>query len=235
MNRTERALINRKRKQKKRKIIMFLMSTAIVITTCTFNRGTYASFSDKTSSNVVVTSSKTEDLIKKIDFECYNDGCNIFGSGLQGDVYGNPINIKLQKVDNLSFDPIIYFSVEGDASSYILNINPVKLEAGKEISIPIRLKLTDCDLHRLLAVNDKYPLKGKIVVKYLNEYINVEKKIEFSKEYLIYKYFCEPDNIKNYNDLKKNNAIDENDNKIINSIINNNKEIKDLIDKQNKN
>lgn len=233
MTRTESALINNKKCR--RKIVLLFVCVAIFTTVCSFYKGTYASFSNKTTSNVVVTSSKTEDIIKNIEIQCYEDKCKSLNSNIEDDVYINPMYIKLLKSDDISFTPVIYFSVEGDALNYILNVNPVKPQnPGNEVKVPIKLKLTPSDLVNLLTIDKDYPVEGQIVVKYLNEYINIPKKIKFSKEYLLYNYLLDANNRNDFNNLINSNFNNDNMKKNVNLIINNNNEIKDLMDKQDK-
>ncbi|MDI6706594.1 MAG: hypothetical protein QME73_10095, partial [Bacillota bacterium] len=97
----------------------------------------------------------------------------------------NPTKIQITKAEGLEFDPVLYFSVEGEASDYMRHIGPVRLKKRNEeirlavgITVVQYLKLVD-------SLDDKDTIKGRIRIKYLNEFIDESLDISFTREYLV--------------------------------------------------
>ncbi|EOD01698.1 coiled-coil domain-containing protein [Caldisalinibacter kiritimatiensis] len=156
------------------KTVSVLVGGVIVSVVLLNNMDSYSWFSDRVTKEFKVTAATTEDIIDKIQINSKN-----------------PDKIILKKNDNLTTYPIIYFQLEGDVKDYILHINPVKLEEN-EYTAPIDV---DVNLYQFikLALSKKNSIKGKIKFKYLNEFIDEEREIEFSKAYLMDKFMAKID------------------------------------------
>ncbi len=138
------------------------------------NIDTHSWFTNEAMQEIKVTAATTEDIIKNIDIEKDNNG--------------NAIAIKLIKAEGLNYDPIIYFSVEGEAANYILHINPVKLTDSEEYIIPIEPNINTIQYTKLLLPWHKN-IEGTIKIKYLNEFIDEGKEISFTPKYLREKFW----------------------------------------------
>lgn len=145
----------------------------LVAFTLLVNVDTYSWFSDQAIQRINVSSASTEDFIK--DVEIINK-C------------GSSVAIKLTKSENCKSNPILYFSVHGKASEYILHINPVKLNERGEYIIPIE---PDINVNQFLKlfVRPWTPIKGTLRIKYLNEFIDEEYEIQLSRSYLIQRFW----------------------------------------------
>lgn len=105
----------------------------------------------------------------------------------------NPTKIILSKAKGLDFDPVIYFAVEGEISGYLRHIDPVRLTGKEEVALPLTINL---DQYRELqegldsegSRKGSDAVKGKIWIKYLNEFIDEPLSVSFSKDYLIEKF-----------------------------------------------
>lgn len=95
----------------------------------------------------------------------------------------NPAEIVIKPADNLDYNPIIYFSIEGEIKDYIMHINPVQLGVTQE-NIPIRLKVNLPQYMELLQ-NNKDKICGMIYIKYLNGFIDKNYEVEFTKSYIL--------------------------------------------------
>lgn len=140
--------------------------TLLVVDTVSF-------FTSGTSGNVEVSTAAVHDIIKTIEIS-----------------EQNPKNIRLVKSDTMTADPVIFFSVEGDAAQYISYINPVRLDKS-EVTVPIKLNISLPNCIGLLnsgSGSKSDPIKGKIRIKFLNEYIDEPREFEFSPEYLLNEY-----------------------------------------------
>lgn len=156
------------------RIIMRMMAviTAGILISIAFlaNIDTYSWFIGSADGSAQVTAAETEDIIG--NFELQNGGKE-----------QNPKAIKIKKSDSIDGDPLVYFSVEGEAANYVLHINPVRLENNCHYIIPI---VTDTNLNQfvdLLGREDN--ITGTLRVKYLNEYIDESYDISFSPKYLM--------------------------------------------------
>lgn len=97
----------------------------------------------------------------------------------------NPQSIKIKKASQFSPNPMIYFAVEGEAANYLLHINPILLDSFDEQEVLIEPNLNLLQYLKLLFSGYDWMVEGKIKLKYLNEFIDLEKEIEFTREYLL--------------------------------------------------
>ncbi len=141
------------------------------------NPSTFSWFNARADSGLSVRADTTEDIISNFEVD-----------------RRNPENIVVQRADGLDYDPVVYFSVTGDAADYILHINPCKLEDNNRHSIKIR---TDVNLAQLtdLLLHGPQVIKGTITLKHMNEYIIESREIEFTRDYLMNRYWAEMDGI----------------------------------------
>jgi len=162
------------------KIIIKTMAMIVagILTSIAFlaNIGTYSWFAGTARNSVNVSAAETEDIIECIEV-IYKDM-----DPDTGEEY-NPIAIKLKKSQSFSPDPLIFFSVEGEAAEYILHINPVRLYSNAYYIIPIETDI-NVDQHAKLY-NRTDRIEGTLRVKYMNEFIDISKDIRFSKDFLI--------------------------------------------------
>lgn len=94
----------------------------------------------------------------------------------------NPQYVKIDRADNPYYEPIIYFSVEGEVKEYIEPINPVRMDDRVKIQ-PISANVSLPEFLRL--AERKSPVRGQIRVKHLNGFIDKGMDIEFTSQYLI--------------------------------------------------
>lgn len=155
------------------KAIGFFVAGVLVSMALLADTDTLAWFSSRVTSGLLVQAASAEDIID--DFYTLSDGPenNI-----------NPHIIVVKKAGGLTYDPVVYFSVDGDISRYIMHINPVKLTQD-EMQIPIRIKINYRDLGDILS---KSSITGKITLKYLNEFIIDSFQITFTRGYLLTQY-----------------------------------------------
>lgn len=132
------------------KIIIKTMAMIVagILTSIAFlaNIGTYSWFAGTARNSVNVSAAETEDIIECIEV-IYKDM-----DPDTGEEY-NPIAIKLKKSQSFSPDPLIFFSVEGEAAEYILHINPVRLYSNAYYIIPIETDI-NVDQHAKLYLMD---------------------------------------------------------------------------------
>ncbi|WP_069650496.1 hypothetical protein [Caloranaerobacter ferrireducens] len=164
-------------KQKIKRIILkvmgFVTGGTLISMILLINMDTYSWFTSKTTYDLSVTAATTEDILEKIEIETIN-----------------PKEIILKKNNSINIEPVIYFSVEGEASDYILHINPIKLKTHKEYTVPINVVVNLKQIVELLNKNKKR-VQGTIRIKYLNEFIDEEINIEFARRYLLKKFLEE--------------------------------------------
>lgn len=165
------------RKNEKQKIKRIILKVMGFVTGGTFismilliNMDTYSWFTSKMTYDLSVTAATTEDILEKIEI-----------------VTINPKEIILKKNNSINIEPVIYFSVEGEVSDYILHINPIKLKTNKEYTVPINVVVNLKQIIELLNKNKKR-VQGTIRIKYLNEFIDEEINIEFTRKYLFKKF-----------------------------------------------
>jgi cell division protein FtsB len=131
---------------------------------CTLD--TYSFFSSSEKKVFAVTAAEEKDILSAISL---------------ADV--NPRYIEINKAETVKYDPVIYFSVNGDAADYLAHINPIKMSR-ENYRVPIVPNFSLEQFMSLLYGNDSL-VKGSLKVKYLNGFIDREEDIEFTKEYLI--------------------------------------------------
>ncbi|HHW02263.1 MAG TPA: hypothetical protein GXX35_05580 [Thermoanaerobacterales bacterium] len=156
------------------KAIGFFLAGILVSMAMLADTDTMAWFSSRVVSNLQVQAASAQDIIE--GFYTLSDVSNNSGE--------NPDKIIVKKAEGLTYDPVVYFSVDGDASRYIMHINPAKLTRD-EIQIPIKLKINYRDLADILG---KSSITGKITLKYLNEFIVDSFQITFTRGYLLAQY-----------------------------------------------
>jgi hypothetical protein len=154
------------------RITAFLIGGFLVGVGFFCNLDTYSWFTSSLSNDVSVKAASANDLIQYLY--------------VAQDMNNNSKEIVVRKAINCSQDPLICFSVEGEIANFILNINPVKLSAKSEYTIPIE---TDINLVQYLQVALKQNdwITGVLKVKYLN-FINKEIEVKFSKQYLMSRF-----------------------------------------------
>ncbi len=136
---------------------------------------TVSFFTSGTSGNVEMSTAPVDEIIKTMEISKQN-----------------PNGIKLVKADSFPSNPVIFFSIEGDAAKYVSNINPVRLDKSEAVvPIDLNISLPNCINNILDHSSNKNddPIKGKIRIKFLNEYINEPVEFEFTREYLLEQYF----------------------------------------------
>lgn len=147
-----------------------LLAAAFIISIILFtNLGTYAWFTGSVSGNARVSAASARDILEY----WY----------IRNDSSGNAIEIVLKKSGTCTYQPVIFFSVDGEAANYVLHINSVRLVTDTEYRIPIEPNI---NLTQYIALAGRFggTIKGTINVKHLNEYIDEVKDIKFSKDYL---------------------------------------------------
>ena len=164
-----------------------ILSGTIITTMLIFTgSGTYSYFSDRTDRDVYVKAASTGDIIQEIHVEEVN-----------------PLYICLTKSDKLEMNPIIYFSIEGEAAEYLLHINSVVLDASEK-RIPIDTNINLVQYMKLIFRTS--PIEGKIKIKYLNEYIDETKEIKLTSRYLRTRFM---EDIKRKDVLSLDNKLDQ--------------------------
>lgn len=129
----------------------------------------FSFFMHEASTQIQVRAASTQSFLER--FEVITDGSEDC----------NAQSIIIRRASNLEFNPIIYFSVEGELANYILHINPVKLEDYKDYEVKINTIINE----EQLRVNESDILRGKITIKYLNEFINEMRDIQMTKKYVV--------------------------------------------------
>lgn len=160
--------------------IAFLVAGTIIALTILISPDSFSFFKKQFDNpNGPVRAASKEDIIDTI--EVYYDG-------------DQPM-LKLKKAEDFKdYSPVVFFSIEGDLKDYILHVNPVKLEKGKETdecieyNIPIIPNVNVRQAMNLLRegirdLDDE--VTGYIKVKHLNEFIDEPVEIGISKRYLI--------------------------------------------------
>lgn len=132
------------------------------------NLNTNAWFSSSATAGAFFSSAATETIIEKFEVS-----------------KTNPESIKVKKAQDFSPNPIIYFAVEGEAANYVLHLNPVLLDTYREKEIIIETDLNLLQYLKLLFSSYDRVVEGKIKLKYLNEFIDEEKEILFTRDYLL--------------------------------------------------
>lgn len=169
--------MKRKNRSKDKRIIIrvasLLFGSILVSAALLINLDTFSWFSSNVTSQMSVTAATTEDIIDDIEIVKENKSAK---------------DIKFKKVEGLSYDPVIFFSVKGEASDYILHINPVELDKQGEYIVPIEPNINTKQYLKLFLVPiwkwENNPIEGTIQVKHLNNYVSEEYRIELSREYL---------------------------------------------------
>lgn len=155
------------------KTIIVLIGGALVALVFIVNIDTSSWFTSQVQNKIKVRAATTEDIIEDFKIIENNDGS---------------FKIKIRKNKNLNYNPTVFFSVEGSVKDYILHINPVTLK-DEECSIPIELNINNKQFISALFKRRSYPIKGTIRLKYLNNYIDEEKEISFSRKYLMNEFW----------------------------------------------
>ncbi|SHH61949.1 hypothetical protein SAMN02745135_01414 [Caloranaerobacter azorensis DSM 13643] len=150
------------------KVIGFITTGILISMILSINMDTYSWFTSKTAYDMSVTAATTDDILEEIEIDKVN-----------------PEEIVLKK-NLIDIEPVIYFSVDGEISDYILHINPIRLKTHERYIIPINVTVNLQQIMDLLMKNKKR-IYGTIKIKYLNEYIDEERNIEFTREYLLTK------------------------------------------------
>ena len=175
----------------------YIIGILLIIITTLMLPCTFSWFIFSYSKSTTVSAAQTSDIIECIDI-----------------LETNPEFIKIKKADNIKYNPIIYFGVEGEIKDYIIHINPIILEQEERV-VPLEIVFGPRQILNLLG--DGEVITGTIKIKHLNEFVDVSKKITFTKEYLLEKLLIQIKNcqknldeqkiykIKDY--LEKNNLL----------------------------
>ncbi|MTI48868.1 MAG: hypothetical protein FH761_13570 [Firmicutes bacterium] len=155
------------------KTVAVLIGGALVGFILMSDIGTYSWFIGESDKEISALAASTDDIIENLEVIENSNGEKA---------------IRFEKSQDFTSDPIMYFSVHGEASEYILHINPVKLDRFGEYTISLEPNINFIQFAKLLVRKDNL-VRGKIRVKYLNEFIDEEQDIELSKEYLISRYW----------------------------------------------
>lgn len=139
----------------------------LVAFTLLVNIDTYSWFNNEVRQKINISVATTEDIIKNIEI------LKQFNSSTA---------ITFKKAEGLKNNPVIYFEIQGDAAEYLLHINPVKLNKDGQYKVYLEPNINIRQWWELFCKSN--PIKGKLKVKYLNEYIDEEYDIELSKSYL---------------------------------------------------
>ncbi len=162
------------------KVVGLLFGSIIVSAALLINLDTFSWFSSSAKGQISVTAATTEDIIKNIEIVSQNNSAKA---------------IKFKKTEGLSYDPVIFFSVEGEVADYILHINSVELDKQGEYIVPIEPNINIPQYLKLFLVPmwrwGDNPIEGTIQVKHLNNYISEEYRIELSREYLSERFWEE--------------------------------------------
>lgn len=150
-----------------RRTVGFVMAGIIVSMTFSYDTGTYSIFSSSTGSEMRVKAAETKDIIKSFTTN-YAE---------------NPTKLQISRVEDIPYDPVIYFDIEGEAANYILHVNSIKLKKNGVYEIPID---PDVNYNQYFSLYNKpyEKVEGTVRIKFLNEFINEEVKITFDKCYL---------------------------------------------------
>lgn len=145
----------------------FITLISLVIIALWTIPGTYSWICNNYYKNTIVSAAKEENIIEKVEILEFN-----------------PENLILKKEQGLNYTPVIFFNIDGEINSYIHGINPVKLGEEDEI-IPLTFVFGPSEVLNLLSGNEI--ITGTISIKHLNEYISIDKKIIFTKKFLLEK------------------------------------------------
>lgn len=146
-------------------------AVGISISMLILSLNTLSLFGSNMFESIKVNAAETQDIIEHLEMDKVN-----------------PEVIKMKRSKGLEFSPVVFFSVEGDAADYIVNLNPVKLESNKLYKIPIKISIDLLHYLELTARTDTEPVSAVINVKYLNNFIDESIQVSFTKEYLIRKF-----------------------------------------------
>lgn len=131
---------------------------------------TYAQYTDTRSTGLEVSAVTAPGILKT---------CEVIGA--------DPGAILVQKAEGSGADPVIFFSMEGEAAEYVLHINPVRLESPEPRIIPVSVNVSLDQYLHLITRQDQF-ITGTIKFKYLNEYIDEGREIKFSRQYLMKRF-----------------------------------------------
>lgn len=150
-----------------RRTVGFVVAGMIVSMTFSYDAGTYSIFSSSTGSELRVKAAETKDIIKSFTTNHAE----------------NPTKLQISRVEDIPYDPVIYFDIEGEAANYILHVNSIKLKKNGVYEIPIE---PDVNYNQYFSLYNKpyEKVEGTVRIKFLNEFINEEVKITFDKCYL---------------------------------------------------
>lgn len=150
-----------------RRTVGFVIAGIIVSMTFSYDTGTYSIFSSSTGSELRVKAAETKDIIRSFTTNHAE----------------NPTKLQISRAEDIPYDPVIYFDIEGEAANYILHVNSIKLKKNGVYEIPIE---PDVNYNQYFSLYNKpyEKVEGTVRIKFLNEFINEEVKITFDKCYL---------------------------------------------------
>ena len=148
------------------------------------NINTSAWFSSSAAANAQLGTATTDTIIEKLEIDEVD-----------------PKSIKIKKAKEFTSNPIIYFSVNGEAANYVLHINPIILDSHEEQEILIEPNLNLIQYLKLLFSFPDRVVEGKIRIKYLNEFIDEERQFKFTRGYLLSRFDVDIDRNKKQNSL----------------------------------
>ena len=170
------------------RIFCCLLSGVVVSMSMFTMLDTYSWFSDTIGASIEVNAASTKDIIEKIILVDADNHRHEYV--LAELVREKPLKQQIGPITNLSriilqgakieFSPVIFFSVEGAAKSFIQHINPISLTTD-EISADITISP---DIIQLASLKRATDIKGHIKLKYLNEFIDFKIDVSFTPAYL---------------------------------------------------
>lgn len=150
---------------------LILILGAILIVASYTITGTYSLFENSSQAYGTVIAASQEDIISHMEI--------VYSSNHM------PV-IRLEKGNNIDYSPIVFFSIEGEAKHYVLNINPVKVDDVVEVAIKTNVNLPQA-LSLIASSEDE--IGGTLKVKHLNEFINETLEFKLHKGSLLRSFF----------------------------------------------
>lgn len=167
--------------------IVCLCALLIINIVLVLSSGTRSSFSRSFSEGLQVNAGTGKDIISNFDIQpSSGKAMGIMSVSEQEYMVLDPEYIEMEKADGLDYNPVVYFTVEGEAADYVRHINPVVMDS-KTKQVPVEAKF---DLQSYIQlVNGKDKVDGTIIIRcFLGGFVNETKEIEFTRDYLIKQY-----------------------------------------------
>lgn len=168
----------------KRIWIMCLFLLLAINMALALSSGSMSSFSRSFSGELQLNAGTGEDIIS--GFSILSGDNNILSALEQENKISNPVSIEIEKADGLTYYPVVYFTVEGEAADYVRHINPLVMDS-KTKQAPVEVNF---NLQKYIQlVNGKSVVGGTINIRCLNGgFVNETKEIEFTRTFLVNQY-----------------------------------------------